>query len=180
MQIGTDYEATTEIHTARLAPDEHLCRVSCVSFHDHHGSHHCRADLMSIGNVEPKWIKRTPKDYPIGKIPPSEQFVMRHAHLIASTRMAFQFGVQKRWPQENKVILKLSYTDIKQLNNFETIEKEYKCFDCGEMETYRFHMRRPGENPEIHIVDGKQVAAQQARRMLNARNRQQRRHDKSN
>lgn len=106
-----------------------------------------------IRPIEPKWKYRPVRDYPIDKIPEKQLFVMRHAHLQASMRILQGYGiVPSRWPQEAKIELRLTYTDVKQLQAGDTLEKEYKCFDCGEVETYRFHFRKPGEKREIAIA----------------------------
>lgn len=79
---------------------------------------------------------------------------MRHAHVSWQMRQLILKGIVV--PQnhaEIKVELKLTYTDIKQLHAGETIEKEFKCKDCGEVDTYMFHLRKSNEQQEIAVTN---------------------------
>ncbi len=102
----------------------------------------------------PTWKYKQPKIFPIDRIPVSQKFVMRHAHLKASMMMLARHGVKlPRWPSDNKVELPLTYSDIKDFTERGVLEKEYKCADCHEVETYVFKLRRPGESRQVKIQE---------------------------
>lgn len=102
----------------------------------------------------PNWKYKEPKEFPIDRTPERGYFLMKHRHMVASNRMVAKHGiVLPNWPQEHEVKLILTHSDMKDFDDNGKIEKEFKCPDCFEVETYRFHMRRPGEERQVEVRD---------------------------
>lgn len=108
----------------------------------------------------PDWKYKKPKVFPIDNLPVRGYWIMKHTHNIAMlTRMADRGITVPIDPIPIK--LEVRYGDQKDLEQHGVVEKEYKCLDCGEVETYQFRLRRYGESrvAVIHeVIEAKKDA----------------------